>query len=1747
MKIKNIIILSSVVAFLGLGTFAGIKMVKSHQSKIDLPSIDEEDERYRSMTEKVPESGTPKDYDAIKNLYIANGVVEDSTYYSTTMTGTAKANVIGINYTQSTINTKVVNDDEAFLEAISLSKLMKVAEQRYVTPNSYLIRKGKNVSEDGASYDQSISSLGKENYLNKYGNLPYSMSQYILNDEAILSGTLVSSTEDTFTYYYEFEPEFSTIKYARTVMTMGGASSLPTFSKATMTVVMDQTWHVISIDTDEIYDLAIFGNLTIHATASEVFTFHETPQEISVRSEFEPFFNADIIDPPQDEKTGMNYLTEAFTPLLNGDLLHIQGQMELQEHSYAFYADIDFNTMQVKATLDDALTLYYDHETLSLMIGDLAFSLPTDQLTILLKEYFDIDSASFDMSGILESSFVTSLLSSMEEEITNESCFITFTADFGKIGILMDIDADNQASLQSIQADLTIADSPCFIQLSFADSAHQYAKLPDQITQLDHLDTWIASLKSFIEHGSYQFTTQLSYPLQGDLLSLHGNGYLQWNIDDLTDLTIDLSLTISYQDGNIVLNATYQDEKIYIAYKDKVCVCLTIDEVKVLLQDILGEIIPEEIKSSDIIEQIDFLYLLKSIWADDNSIGVCLSLAQFSLNDNVKIDYTKQRGFLLQMGDLFTFNLVQCDQQETNFTEKYETIAMLNYQDLLTYWSYIEQFLNNKTMQIDIAGTIFINEKKLGINGEVYLDLSSMNLDAILQIVYDDQYVATIQLCKVQNQYLLNAGTISVLLSDEEFILLQQKVETLFSLSLPHSEGNLSLSFADIEKVLDSLTVRKDGLSVIMDLGNLIPDSKPIQIDLSLANSNQFFITTDLGIELTITSGSTHKFEISALPTFTYQDLSSIVDMIASFIENPYFTGDYLFTYQDLSLQGDLYFSFENLSQFTLTSNLLISYQDLSVPLKLQWIDEKIYVSYQEQYTIELTVSEINSLLEEIQNMFEISLPDFSLPADKVIDLSSLLSAVKTSDQLSFMIQLAQLDIDSIAEIHLANDELTLYCAPYLTAHIRPCAQKEVISLQGYHLIYEEIHAYVEVLSSYLACPQYVIDIDISQGSLLVTGQAYLDFSTMDVEVFLDVTYQNVNFALTIQKIGDIYQIQSGTILARLSADEMVELLTTLQEKYELMDEQTVTMLTLLLQNSFDLSTIEISFDYSLIASFLNGLHFDQSGFSLQLDGSILQMPELNKINFRYYKTQSDVLTMTMQGIEISLQQNSGHVFSLIDEDHLTMKEINYILSKVDALSDMLAAKTYMLQVNGTVYDNETITYQIDGSLYLAFAESEALSFSSLTEMKADLLLQDQTMIHKIELIYLENRVYVTYDNFELNSNPDNDASKGTTRISMSANSLLTAINYMNQMFIKDGMLNQLFGSYGEQLTTDVLDGAIHIGDEDGTIDINQYFADLIVNATSMSILINHDALNDYNPGGIAEIMIKNTINSDHEVVAINGLSVHNFYTDENTQIQLEATISTESKELSVPTGSYLDLDTIPELLKVINYTIELKNYDVSGNINVGLGSLNLAAIPLTLKATIPDNQPFVYLKLEVPYITYVIEKVTNAKTDSYLYFNQSESDIIYMKRDIYKRNWKLQWVYDSTDYLTIHKDDILSEFLPLFCYLFNFSDYIIDQINGDGSGSSTMYYANLLSNYTCNENQYAFELNGSELTGGVLGNIQANIVTTDIEQKQYLQQFDATTTVYSILSMSLQSQLNQITAEVDMSSYQRADYMAAS
>lgn len=247
-------------------------------------------ENYHSTLLDKPTIGTPSDYSAKENLYIANKLVLNTKHYKTISTGTVKAKVLFVNYSQSVNNIKIVNDEEVFTQAISYSMIKKVGVERFISAERYFTCQAESIEAvDKATWKDKIEEHNKDDFLSLYGATPFGLSIYRFTDETIIDSELLSYQDGVYNYQYVLDPNQSTELYKYELRTMSGASDFPEFISITYEVMMDEKWRVLEVKISENYRVDIFGEITCTGVLTEKFEYSQTTINIPGRNRYEVY------------------------------------------------------------------------------------------------------------------------------------------------------------------------------------------------------------------------------------------------------------------------------------------------------------------------------------------------------------------------------------------------------------------------------------------------------------------------------------------------------------------------------------------------------------------------------------------------------------------------------------------------------------------------------------------------------------------------------------------------------------------------------------------------------------------------------------------------------------------------------------------------------------------------------------------------------------------------------------------------------------------------------------------------------------------------------------------------------------------------------------------------------------------------------------------------------------------------------------------------------------------------------------------------------------------------------------------------------------------------------------------------------------------------------------------------------------------------------------------------------------------
>ena len=201
------------------------------------------------------------------------GVMQQTAYRSVT-TGTAKAKVGFIDYTQQVHNERVVTADSVFTEAVSTSLLKNMGEQKYFKDGAILVRYASSVNAEHTQWSDDIIAISQEDYESAYGQDPRNLTNYVVSQDTVQNAVMEETGDGTYAITFDLEPEGASVYYKRQVRTYGGASRNPIFHSVHMVWTIDSEWRILQMDTVENYDIVMpgIGSPNCTGTLTEVFS-----------------------------------------------------------------------------------------------------------------------------------------------------------------------------------------------------------------------------------------------------------------------------------------------------------------------------------------------------------------------------------------------------------------------------------------------------------------------------------------------------------------------------------------------------------------------------------------------------------------------------------------------------------------------------------------------------------------------------------------------------------------------------------------------------------------------------------------------------------------------------------------------------------------------------------------------------------------------------------------------------------------------------------------------------------------------------------------------------------------------------------------------------------------------------------------------------------------------------------------------------------------------------------------------------------------------------------------------------------------------------------------------------------------------------------------------------------------------------------------------------------------------------------
>lgn len=186
--------------------------------------------------------------------------------FQTTMSGSIKAKVFGLPYTQKVYGSRKVSGDDFTEVAESVSTFVKAGIRRGCTDGKYTIARG-NYKKKSFTYG-TPTELDRDGYVNAYGMPAIGIVRYELDNSVI-----GASKVDDNTFRYVLDVRKATAYSRNEVKTTVGSNSYPEYESVEFTLTTDPSNRAIKITAVEKFRIDKFGGTHCTATYTETFNY----------------------------------------------------------------------------------------------------------------------------------------------------------------------------------------------------------------------------------------------------------------------------------------------------------------------------------------------------------------------------------------------------------------------------------------------------------------------------------------------------------------------------------------------------------------------------------------------------------------------------------------------------------------------------------------------------------------------------------------------------------------------------------------------------------------------------------------------------------------------------------------------------------------------------------------------------------------------------------------------------------------------------------------------------------------------------------------------------------------------------------------------------------------------------------------------------------------------------------------------------------------------------------------------------------------------------------------------------------------------------------------------------------------------------------------------------------------------------------------------------------------------------------
>lgn len=505
--------------------------------------------------------------------------------------------------------------------------------------------------------------------------------------------------------------------------------------------------------------------------------------------------------------------------------------------SFEFYFDINISVLDYSFNVTGG---YQDNNLYISLLGKnivLSYQDVKDVINVA-AETFALDKKTInEVYNILENDIHSISLSNSISSIKNVISMIEIVSDkisfnIGKNQISLDaIDKENLILGISSLGEANIHLSEDNIDLGSFNQSSDLSK-NDLITIIKTAQ----KIVSQIDVRDLKISANFSYKN----IDIVGDLYIHIQDGEKFNVNIDGTITLIYNNENIILNVQYINNSLYLSYKNNIGINLEYEQALSLINKVLTKIGQEPLNMDFNVNKLDIESMLGNISSDDSILFVDLDLTQFGLS-TMKLSYS-----------LIDNNLILVDEKSLEIVVSTSTLKevlasdvdyYLTYEDLNSYLDMGFAYYENKMIKLDNLDVAFnSNGISIGINGYALIGFDNgLKIEGQFDIFVSDILIP-INLTLIDNTIYINMGNINIVLNNQEFMSLIEDVEKAFVIDLSSIKNYLNLNSSTIElsinKILDGVKVNKDQLSLALDLFDN-------QIEVNINKQGEINVTLD--------------------------------------------------------------------------------------------------------------------------------------------------------------------------------------------------------------------------------------------------------------------------------------------------------------------------------------------------------------------------------------------------------------------------------------------------------------------------------------------------------------------------------------------------------------------------------------------------------------------------------------------------------------------------------------------------------------------------------------------------------------------------------------------------------------------------------------------------------------------------------------------------------------------------------------